>query len=232
MKKSNLLPLYNSGADVLKIWRRELPKLNGFLEEVLIGILLGDGHLEKRGQNSNALLTITFAVRYILLAQYIYGLFVFFVNKKGFRFSEVKSGTGSKLFGRITVRTVNLPLFTYYHNMFYRSIDNKYIKIIPLNIFDLLTPVSLAFFLMGDGNYNTVKKVIRIYTNSYTKSEVELLSKAITEKLGIRNRVEKEKLNYIIAIPTSQVPLVQDLVKEHIHPSFYYRIGLESLDQI
>lgn len=120
---------------------------------------------------------------------------------------------------------------TYYHNIFYKLIDNKYKKIIPLNIIDFLTPVSLAFFIMGDGNYNTVKKVIRLYTNSYTKLEVEYLSKALNEKLGIRNRIEKEKLNYIIVIPTSQVPIVQALVKEHMYPSFYYRIGLQSLDQ-
>jgi LAGLIDADG DNA endonuclease family len=228
------LQLTDPGEKFKKMESRKVPKLNGFLEEALIGIILGDGHLEKRGRgpNSHALLTITFAVRYVLLAQYIYGLFIFLVNKKGFRFSEVQSGEGSKYFGRIIVRTVNLPLLTYYHNIFYKLIDNKYKKIIPLNIIDFLTPVSLAFFIMGDGNYNTVKKVIRLYTNSYTKLEVEYLSKALNEKLGIRNRIEKDKLNYIIVIPTSQVPIVQALVKEHVHPSFYYRIGLQSLDQI
>lgn len=218
---------------MLKTSIRQKNILPSFLHEALIGICLGDGHLEKSGlETSNARLTITFAAKYILLARYIWGLFIFYIDPKGLKVYEVQSGVGSKFYDRVIVRTVALPIFTIYHNLFYSLINNKYVKIIPLNIEELLTPVSLAFFIMGDGNYNQVKKVIRLYTNSYSKSEVELISKALSNKFKILNRLEKAGNNYIIIVPTSQVPKLQDLVKEHIHPSFLYRIGLPSTETI
>ncbi len=216
-------------------------QLSPFLQEALIGIMLGDGHLEKSsyGSNANSRLRITFAERYKPLAFYIYGLFCSHINLKGIKFSNVKSGKESKFYGRISLTSVASPLFNDYHKLFYKeqlyegafsdkiAIKKKYIKIIPLNIEELLSEVSLAFLLSGDGNYNKVKKVIRLCTNSYTKEEVELLSKAILNKFGIETRLEHTRNNqYILIVRTTEVPKLQNIVKKHMHPSMYYRIGL------
>lgn len=216
MKKNNNLKF-----DKNKNWNyinkiRNQEKLPAFLEQVLIGILLGDGHLQKAssGFKANARLKITFAERYKPLAFYITGLFCYFVNPKGISFSKVKSGKDSGLYGRISLTTVSNPVFKLYHDLFYKPVylhqNIKYVKIIPLNIEELLTEVSLAFLLAGDGNYNKIKKVVRICTNSFTKEEVELLSKAIYNKFGIETRLEHTKNNqYILIVRTSQVPILQ-----------------------
>ena len=208
---------------------QEVESLNvlpAFLKEALIGIILSDGHLGK--QYKNARLTITFAERYFLLANYIYALFCKYSTPRGFQKRKVKSGQNSPFFDRITVTTLTSPIFTFYHNLFYKpSEKGKYIKVIPLNIEDLLTPVVIAFFIMGDGNYNKIKKVIRLCTNSFTKSEVEILSRAFLNKFGIETRLEYTRNNqYILVIRTSQVPKLQNIVKEHMHPSMLFRIGL------
>jgi hypothetical protein len=41
-----------------------------------------------------------------------------------------------------------------------------------------MNPIVLAYLIMTDGNYDKSRKRVRIYTNSYTKKEVELLQKA------------------------------------------------------
>lgn len=65
--------------------------------------------------------------------------------------------------------TLSLPYFTYYYNLFY---DNG-IKRIPSNIYDLLTPTVLAFWIMSDGfKYN---KNVGITTNSFTIADCHLL---------------------------------------------------------
>ena len=86
---------------------------------------------------------------------------------------------------------------------------------------------------MGDGNHNKIKKVIRLCTNSFTKSEVELLSRAILNKFGVETRLEYTRNNqYILVVRTTQVPKLQNIVKEHMHPTMLYRIGLPTLEQI
>lgn len=70
--------------------------------------------------------------------------------------------------------TVSLPLFLIYHKLFY-IFDLKYkkfIKIVLLNIEYFMTPVVLAHLIMGDGNFKSPDRIIRIYTNSFSKIDV------------------------------------------------------------
>jgi hypothetical protein len=103
---------------------RELKTLPSFLHQALIGIVLGDGHLGKSsyGLNANVRLRITFAERYKPLAFYIAGLFCYYINPKGIRFSKVKSDKDSELFGRVSLTSVANPVFNQYHKLFYKLI--------------------------------------------------------------------------------------------------------------
>lgn len=120
----------------------------------------------------------------------------------------------------------------YYYELFYKANpEGKYIKIIPLNIEELISPVVLAHLIMGDGNLKQPDKIIRIYTNSFTQEEVGLLALAITRKLNILTKVVHDRNNqYMITISKSQLPLVQEVIKSHMHPSMYYKIDLEPSD--
>lgn len=125
------------------------------------------------------------------------------------------------------MKTVSLPQLLYYYELFYKvNLEGKFVKIIPLNIEELISPVVLA--LMGDGNLKQPDKIIRIYTNSFTLEQVNLLALAITRKLSIVTKVVHDRNNqYIITISKSQLSLVQELIKPHMHPSMYYKIDLE-----
>lgn len=231
-------------------WKTSL----SYLEQVLIGILLGDGHLEKssKGVLAQSRLRITFAGKYKGLANNIAGIFSEHLTSKGIRYSEIKNRDSTELYQIISLTTKVSPLFEFYHKLFYvnlsnltttnldsikylkentdknvKNIQNKYIKIIPSNIEELLTPVVLAFFICGDGNYHKTKQIIRLCTNSYSKKEVELLAKALYNKFNLESRLEHVRNNqFILIIRKNQVPIIQNLVKDHIHPSMLYRIGL------
>ena len=128
---------------------------NKYFHEAFIGLILGDGHLCKRSLKSNVYFTITLAEKYILLAHFIQNIFKDFMTPKGFREYKVQSSKGSKYFGRFVITTKSFSSFNSYHDMFYTAQTNnlnKYIKILFFNIEELLTPVVLAFFIMGDGN--------------------------------------------------------------------------------
>jgi hypothetical protein len=101
-------------------------------------------------------------------------------------------------------------------------------KEFPHNIDELMTPVVLAHLIMGDGNLKRPDKIIRIYTNSFIKKDVELLASAITNKLEINTKVVHNRNNqFIISISKSELQKVIDHIKDHMHPSMFYKIDLE-----
>ena len=86
------------------------------------------------------------------------------------------------------LKTKSLPLFNHYFDIFYKldiNTKKKYIKIVPENIKDLMDPIVLAYLIMGDGNFDKSRNRVRIYTNSFTKQEVENLALSINNNLGI-----------------------------------------------
>lgn len=64
--------------------------------------------------------------------------------------------------------------------MFYNS---NHIKIVPLNIHDLLTPRGLAYWIMEDGSLQN--KGLHLNTYAFTEEEVLRLKKLYKICLGI-----------------------------------------------
>jgi hypothetical protein len=93
----------------------------------------------------------------------------------------------NKIYTNYRLKTNSLPIFNQYYEMFYKfnSDTQKYIKIIPENIIDLVDPIVLAYLIMTDGNFDNSRKRVRIYTNSFRKDEVQNLAVAINKNLGI-----------------------------------------------
>jgi LAGLIDADG DNA endonuclease family len=59
-----------------------------------------------------------------------------------------------------------MPCITELYPLFY--VDN--LKVIPENLYNLLTPVTLAHLIMGDGS--TQRYSLKIYKDSYTLSDI------------------------------------------------------------
>lgn len=93
---------------------------------------------------------------------------------------------------------------------------------------DLMDPIVLAYLIQGDGNFDKGRNRVRIYTNSYSKSDVESLALAINTKLNIYTGVlldRKDKDQWILTIGAKNLDLLSP-VTPHIQPSMLYRIGL------
>ena len=200
--------------------------LPSFLSQALIGLILGDAHLSK--STSNTRFEMSFKGIYLPFASYIYALFIYYIGSKP-NILNTKSNISDKLYGSIRLKSLTLPIFNYYHNLFYQwDISlGKWIKFVPSNIKDLMTPVVLAFLIMGDGNYDKSRNRVRIYTNSFTYSDCLLLANAIEQKCGIKTSVMHDRNNqYILTIGAKELDKLRSLVSEHMHPTMNYRIGL------
>lgn len=97
-------------------------------------------------------------------------------------------------------------------------------KIIPLNIEEHLTEISLAFWIMDDGGKNTNDDLI-LHTNSYTLEEVEFLISVLNNKFNLSSRIYKRNINqWAILIPKKELYKVRELVSKYIHSSMKYKI--------
>lgn len=194
---------------------------SNLIEEVLIGILLGDGWLEKAKVNA----------RFRFEQSHIRTDFFFQV----FKFFCFYSPNTPKLRERLDKRTLktyktwhfttlSTPFFTYYHNLFYTKTETGYKKTIPNNIIELITPVSLAYWLMCDGYKKN--KGVGLATNSFSISDNKKLITALNNKFGFNCWMVSDHGQPTIFIPHSDLASLQQLVLPYMLPSLLYKIHL------
>lgn len=83
-------------------------------------------------------------------------------------------------------RTKASPTFTKLHIAWYK--DKR--KIIPANIKELLTPISLASYcFMQDGSFQKASGGVYLSTDAYTILEVKLLATSLSEKFNIKTSI-------------------------------------------
>ena len=116
------------------------------LNEIIIGLLLGDGHIQSRQLNGNCRFMYgqsSLRENHLNYFNHIFELFKPFISKE----YKVKSRSFidkryNKTYSSILFATLTLPCFTYYRELFY-NLEGK--KIIPNYINQLLTPRGLAY---------------------------------------------------------------------------------------
>ena len=93
----------------------------------------------------------------------------------------------------------------------------------------MFSSLVLAHWIMEDGYYDSYgrNQTILLCTESFTKEECQLLQVALAKlnilsSLKIRNKAND---TYRIRISKKSMPLLRELVKEHIHPIFMYKLG-------
>lgn len=202
--------------------------VNQFLNQALHGLMISDGHMGLRSVNSKPYYTQTFGQNGGLFALHIYGLMYHLCSPLGLHMRKVQSGKNSPWYLRWTVTTLTNAIFFEYFNLYYRINEfGEKIKIMPLNIAEILTPTVLAYILMSDGNFHKPKGTIRISLHNFTYTEVVLFQDALLSKLDITSRTEHvRKGQYMLIIKKSEVSKVQAMVKEFVIPSLRYRIGM------
>lgn len=198
---------------------REMIVLPPYQESIVVGLLLSDGWLSLTRSNtvSNARLGFKQSLNkfeyvwrvFYDLSHYCQKYPAFYLNHRG-----------GKVYPGITIATRALPCFTSLHNIFY--IDNK--KVIPYNIYDILTPVALAHLIMGDGTYRFGG--LRLCTDSYTITDVVRLMNVLIVRYRLKATLHKDRGMYRIYISRSSMPILISVVKPYMVASMLYKLGI------
>ena len=113
-----------------------------------------------------------------------------------------------------------MPCLTELHTLFYPN----GVKIIPHNIYELLTPVALAHLIMGDGSVQ--RHGLIICTNSYSIEDVVLLMNVLIIRYEleckIREKRQNQKIEYLIYIRQGSMAKLHTIVWPYMH-HFYIK---------
>jgi hypothetical protein len=200
-----------------------LIKIPDDIKEILVGILLGDAHIVRRSPLSNSRLVYAqTAVAHKEYFNYVYTLFMPFCVKNYIPQSRlVKDNRTKKIYSAISFTTMQLPCFNVFKEMFY----NLNVKIVPNNIYELLTPRGLAFWIMDDGSRHGNGLHISVY--AFSNDDVDKLMFTLQHKFNIKCSIHynKDKKPRIYIFQESMENL-KSLISPYFIKEMLYKLGL------
>lgn len=217
ISKSLVLYGENQGSTVgLKLSQFALDNifLTEIQKEIIIGIMLGDGYINKPNNTPK----IQHVQGYVHLS---YSLFLFqFLAPLCNHFpSLVQQRDGSF---SLNIHTRCLACLNPIYDLF---IVNG-IKQIPLNIGDWLTPRSLAFWSMDDGSAS--ESGFYLNTLSFSFENQLILQKVLKLKFNLDTNIHKHGDKFKLYIVAKSMVTFKCLVLPYFHTSFYYKLGIKS----
>ena len=154
---------------------------------VIIGSTIGDGYLHKRSGEG---VRVCYRQSNIH-KEYLMWLYEFYYsrgytsNLQPRQYTRTLRSKEGKVYYGYEFNTFTFRSFSWIHEMFY----HKGKKVIPLNIFEYLTPLALAVLVMDDGGWTN--SGVKIATNSFELKEVELLKNVLKSKYNLEPTIQK-----------------------------------------
>ena len=191
--------------------------ISEFQKQVIIGCVLGDGRLECRSKNKTARLRIHHGEKQKDYLFWKYKIFKNIVN------SEPK-----RIVWKDKKRNIN-NISWYFHTLTTQELGNLYSlfyrrkkKILPENLYDLLTPLSLAIWTMDDGDND--RDSIRYNIQCFSWKEQKVLKKLLEKKYQLESNLNKDRNNYRLRVKKSSKVKLIKLISPFIIPSMEYKI--------
>lgn len=182
-------------------------------QQILVGTILGDGCLAKHGRFHR--LFVKHSLRQRALAELKREAFTEFVSMALHAFDQ---RLGANRYPCVQFASRTSPVFSEWRGRFYRERR----KIVPDEISELLTPLSMAVWFMDDGGADVAG--LNIQTHNFELREVEHLVVALAERFGVVARTRANKGRWIIYVPSSEVGSLRDLIEPHVLPELRYKL--------
>ncbi|MCL4405277.1 hypothetical protein M1295_01740 [Patescibacteria group bacterium] len=186
----------------------------------LVGMILGDGYLQKTGE-SNARLRLEHGLKQrdylIWKTKLIPQLFqgkptlldrVHPQTKRTYRYIRHQSNSSSYL-GKM-------------RRVFY--VNN--IKVIPKNLSSLLiSDIGLAIWYFDDGYYYPKDNSMYLYLGRVTRQDAEIARNALQEKFSLQSTIlDKKHKGFVIYFSPKESRKISQLIRKYVIPSMAYKI--------
>ena len=197
-----------------------LKNLSKRQKEILVGLLLGDGHLETRTNGRTYRLKIEQSLKHKEYVDWLYEEFKECVQTPPQEKLQ-KDLKRKAEYNKYWFNTLTSGIFRFYAHQFYKD----RIKVVPKSIAKWLTPLSIAVWYMDNGSikYNKHRTVI-FNTHGFKKSEINLLISALDKNFGIKAKIRKQNDGLQIYLLSETIHVFQGLVDNEIHASMRYKL--------
>jgi len=197
--------------------------LNSELEEIIIGLILGDLFAEKIKPNSNTRLQFKQSNKNKIYIDHLYSLFKEYCNSEPKITTSIEKRPNRKELNiSIKFWTLSLPCFNKFRSLFY---DNSGIKIIPFNLEEFITARSLAYWAMDDG-YKSPKGFY-FCTESFSLEENQKLSKIFKNKFNLDCGIHKHTNGHRLYIFSNSKEILLKLIRPYLINHFFYKFDLD-----
>lgn len=220
------LPTTEFNPEVLMIYNCFTP----FQKEVLTGLLLSDGSIRNPNSNrrttGNKRLECTFKKDHLDFIKWL----------KFDILGSLSTSTRPTLYPKNNPTqywfcTKNHQFFNILYDQWYFEKDQKKVKILPNDIEKDLSPVSLAFWIMGDGYWEKNSKTIFLCTENFSIKEIIFLISILQKNFGLYSTLKKRKHRFRIRLSRKKenINRLRKLVRPYFHLSMLYKLGIDSL---
>jgi hypothetical protein len=149
------------------------------------------------------------------LVEFKYRVFGDFISMAPHVFDQRLRGRG---YPCVQFATRTDPVFSRWHARFYTGRT----KVVPTDIADLLSPLSLAVWLMDDGGADYAG--VTFQTHSFSLGEVALLRDALRVRFGLETSERANKGKTVIYVPAAEMRRLRALVEPYLVFSLLYKL--------
>lgn len=195
-------------------------KLSKQQRSILVGTLLGDGHLETQNGRRTYRLKIEHGQRQQFYVEWLEQQFVAWVRTP----MSVKTKlVANKLVNNVWFQTLSVAQFRFYGLQFY---DESGVKRVPKVIDRLLTPLALAVWFMDDGSAKSKNhRAIILNTQGFCQTDIKRLRQALAKRYGLESKIRTQKDGLQLLLSGEHAQHFMETVLPHILPDFYYKFG-------
>lgn len=206
-------------------------KLSPIQKEILVGTLLGDGHLETQNHGKTYRLKIEHSVKQREYVGWLHAQFDEWVmTPPRVRKRVVEFKKHRRKYGLIGFQTISTGSLRFFAHQFY---DDRRKKRVPPQIGRWLTPRAIAVWYMDDGSIKSSDhRTVLLNTQGFSERDVTRLQRALGEKWGVSASLRQQREGVQIYVGSVSIERFISLILPHIIPSMLYKIPKMWLTQL
>ena len=201
----------------LETYKQKL-KLSDLQREILVGLLLGDAHLETQNEGRTYRLKIEQSVAHSPYVMHLHDVFRSWVGTPPRTRVVERLGKESS---NVCFQTLSHGSFRFYGQQFYA--DRK--KCVPELINQLLTPRALAYWFMDDGSIKSKdSKGLILNTQAFAPKDISKLCDVLKAKFDLRAKTRPQKDGFQLYIFGESFETFCHLAGPFVLPEMLYKI--------
>lgn len=194
--------------------RKSRLRLTDVQREILVGLLLGDAHIETQNSGRTYRMKLEYSQKHRLYAEHLYGIFREWILTP----PQVKTDATHD---NVWFQTVSHQAFRFYAHQFTQGGR----KCVPKLIHRFLTARSVAYWFMDDGSMKSREsKGVIFNTQGFVKNDVERLIDALRSCFGLEAEVRRQKDGLQIYVSGKSYERFREIVDPYVLASMRYKI--------